>query len=389
MQLVDLLPELIILLAEFLSPAEEACLALCNRRFSHILGPRAWHALKILDSKDCLEFLSLWAADLPHLFPCHICVQFHRCSYVKWPQFNYSNSTLQDINLQDINVRNFYPRYFNPHYINHCIHKAGEYRPLTTGSFSVDFAHVQLVMKRHYYGSNHGIPLDAFFHTEVEERSDLKLVTLLSVDATIVANELLVRSQLWMMLPRHRCQEFLTIYVFHLFCYHFCISAEGHEIASDQIRSALEQLDKYGSCRLETQQCPECFMDFTLEAFNFKHGGIAFWATRWINLGSGIDPGDDRWRSHLSRSSRSPGAINRPPDMGSTRASFESNTSESVQKLTKGNIRKLFSKRKREFIRYGDDGIGWKMDFSLPHLCRWRFIPPQSREGGCDRHLGY
>lgn len=70
-------------------------------------------------------------------------------------------------------------------------------------------------MRRHYYGSDHGIPLDAFLQTKVEEKIDPMVVRLLSVDAVIVANELLVRSQVWALLPRHRRDEFVTKDLLH------------------------------------------------------------------------------------------------------------------------------------------------------------------------------
>lgn len=59
-QLLYLPPELITTIAEFLCPVPASCLALCNRQFSHILGPTVWPTLKLLEPEKRLEFLSFW-----------------------------------------------------------------------------------------------------------------------------------------------------------------------------------------------------------------------------------------------------------------------------------------------------------------------------------------
>ncbi len=50
-------------------------------------------------------------------------------------------------------------------------------------------------MNRHYLGPSYGFPLEAFQSTEAVESDYFGNIVLLSVDAQIVSNELLMRSQ--------------------------------------------------------------------------------------------------------------------------------------------------------------------------------------------------
>lgn len=75
-------------------------------------------------------------------------------------------------------------------------------------------------MKRHYFGPRHGFPLEAFQSTEAIESGLYGNIVLLSVDAQIVSNELLIRSQQWVLLPHNRRDELVTKRSFHHVCRH-------------------------------------------------------------------------------------------------------------------------------------------------------------------------
>jgi hypothetical protein len=61
--LSDLPPELIILIASMLSIQSAACLSLCNRAMSQILGPNTWRCLKLQDPEMRASFLSHLSKD--------------------------------------------------------------------------------------------------------------------------------------------------------------------------------------------------------------------------------------------------------------------------------------------------------------------------------------
>jgi hypothetical protein len=64
-KLSDLSPELILSVADFLPTSSSACLALCNRRHSYIIGPMAWASLRHQEEADRMAFLCVLARDLP------------------------------------------------------------------------------------------------------------------------------------------------------------------------------------------------------------------------------------------------------------------------------------------------------------------------------------
>ncbi len=67
-------------------------------------------------------------------------------------------------------------------------------------------------MKLHRHGSDHGIPLDALPFTEAQvcEQKDRECTSLLSVEARIAADELLTRTQQWILIPADKCDNFVS-----------------------------------------------------------------------------------------------------------------------------------------------------------------------------------
>ncbi|KAF4621525.1 hypothetical protein G7Y89_g14547 [Cudoniella acicularis] len=184
-------------------------------------------------------------------------------------------------------------------------------------------------MKRHYLGPSHGFPLEALRHTEViEERN----IALLSVDALIVDNELLMRSQHWVLLPHNRLNDFVTGRVFHI-CHHAGRRSgtagrkEAGGYVHDLVKSQLDMLEGDGECCAETRQCVKCPLDFVLDAVDLGDKGVTVVLTKWISLGAGLRPSDPKWQSHLFSSSARTGIVKgyEPHVLGSIRERFEGN----------------------------------------------------------------
>lgn len=180
---LDLPPEIIIQIAEFLPTLSAASLVLCNKRAAAQLGSRTWNLFS-KGSEDCINFLSILSRDLPRHHVCHGCSRFHLSSSIPLPS-DFSAPREPDPCFPEYPRgnrwgRTFIPRYFSP--------------------YELRFSHVQLALKRHHYGPNHGIPLSDLSHTDLKSTDDA--VYFFSVDARIASDKLVMRSQEWVVSRR-------------------------------------------------------------------------------------------------------------------------------------------------------------------------------------------
>ena len=76
-RLLDLPPEAILCIADFLPAHSAASLAFCNHSLSQVLGPQCWKPLRQHNHEARIAFLSALAKDLPGYFVCHICSLLH------------------------------------------------------------------------------------------------------------------------------------------------------------------------------------------------------------------------------------------------------------------------------------------------------------------------
>jgi hypothetical protein len=316
--LLDLPLELVLQIAELVPPVSVACFALCNRQLRRGLKRRARAFFRAANHNERIEYLTLLARDLPARFVCHTCFRLHRRSDVQLP-----GSTSR-------------------HRSRRCIYEAPSLRPGATFKFKVKFAHVHLIMKRHYHGAAHGLPLETLRHVEIDKGVNWGVTRLLSVDATIDSNELLLRSQQWILLRRSQRQEFARYEIFEALCYHVETGQLDRFRMRDFVSTRLERLDSGERSEVEVLQCQECDMDYTVDAVLFGKSRIAMLVTRWFNLGAGVDPLDEKWLCHHTHLSD-----RTPHDVGTIRARFESHGERSVQKLTAENIALLSSHHKR------------------------------------------
>ena len=360
-QLIDLPPELILLISDSLPAASTACLALCSHRFSRILGSSAWTSLQLQHQGHRMSFFYLLERDLPEYFACRRCKRLHQNNKVQWPM---SGKRLQDVPCVGVF------RLFGPP-------RTTMFRPSRTTMYLINYAHVQLVMKRHYYGPSHGLSIKCFLHTELKEYDARGTVELFSVDARIVSNELLMRSQQWILVSQHRSGEFVTRTLLHSICTHIRTGIWRDDRLLNVIRPRLNQLKAQGRCYTETEQCTKCHMDFVLDALDFGDGGVALFVTRWVNLGAGLDMADPKWIHHHWKVRR--GDMHYRHHLGSIQAGFESQAGKSLKELTAVNSLKLFSRREQKLYTHGSDGIVWKL-IEGGSRRRWHLIPPNSVE---------
>jgi hypothetical protein len=342
LELSDLPPELIILIASMLPTQSAGCLSLCNRAMSQILGPNTWRFLKVNPGMRA-SFLYDLSKDLPQYFVCYRCVQLHASSAVQWPR------TI-------------------PKTLTRCLREERSLEYCSQSGIFLRFPHIQLVMNRHYLGPSHGFPLEALRSIEVIESDLYKNIVSLSVDAQIVSNELLLRSQQWVLLPHNRRDELVTQHFFRRLCEHIWDVKAGDYLPT-LIKSRLDLLEEQGRCCTSTEQCLKCQMDFVMDVVDLGERGIAGCLTRWINLGAGLDPADPKWRSHLYKLSRREVTPNEPHPLGSIRSSFENQSTIPFKEFTARNTYNLLSRRERKLFTSREDGFTWKWVSRNPN--RW------------------
>lgn len=341
--LLRLPPEIILMVASMLPTPSAACLALCSRRLNHILGPGSRRSLQSEAPDVVLAFLLFFAKDLPQHFVCQECVCLHHMSAINWPRI--------------------ITRYLGPEG-SRCIWQGLDFRHLFFSRYRIYFPHIQLAMKQHYCGTDIGFPLEAFQHLEVEHDQIKQKTTLLSIDAQIVSNELLMRSQTWILLPWSRRDDFIddlaTNGLSNDICVHTRLGPLDPNLVPDMVGSILDQLEVGEECRTQTLKCPCCWVNYVLDAIDFGERGFVVLVTRWVNLGAGLNPADTKWQSHIT--TRTGKGAHHPHYPGDIRTSFEDQAEMSVEELTADNRLKMFSRRENRLICRESDGLVWKWD---------------------------
>lgn len=168
------------------------------------------------------------------------------------------------------------------------------------------FLHLQLAMRRVYYGPGFGISTETMSFTQVQGHcgswASPKVTALFSIQATICPTPLglVLRTQdimlfrgrrLDLLSPNPRSEDIhatLELYV----CAHL-----SRKEFTGMIQS-LVQIFKDGDKNPSfTYTCDRCNVDSQTEICELNND-IALIVTRWISLGPGLTPDDPRWRIH-------------------------------------------------------------------------------------------
>ncbi|TGO59658.1 hypothetical protein BCON_0042g00250 [Botryotinia convoluta] len=321
--LLGIPPEIIRMIAELLPENYAACLTLCSRSMKEILGDRYLKAMKNPPNQQfdfCrkveVKFVALLARDLPQHFACFECARIHRTRTIKWP--NNIKDHLGCVHCTR-NRQNIYClKFLSP--------------------FEIYFPQIYLAMKQHRSGIDIGFSLEAFRHLEVTHDQSTNITTLMSVDARFVSNELLLRSQTWILVPRSQKDRIIEKLAADRLSTRFCKHS-----ARSSLEVMVSELVRNKLSHTRTLQCPHCWMDFVIHLKRCGERGIAVVITRWINLGAGIDPKDWKWQCHIG----SKGLRHKQPPIN-IRKAFEDQEGLSVEEFNSGNQVKLLSERKNQ-----------------------------------------
>ncbi|KAB8201506.1 hypothetical protein BDV34DRAFT_216281 [Aspergillus parasiticus] len=272
---LDHLPtELVYMIAGNLTSCDRVCLALCNNRLLSVLGNGPQLAL---ENEFRAIFLTRLSQDLPEHIYCHVCSVLHGRRHIPppgpafWPSRCLAN----------------HKGLFNPWSFPFSIPWSSLYR--------FEHIHLQLAMKRHHCGPEHGVSTDSLAYVEIQLLQN-SITTLVSFDVQIVrASSLCLRIQTWMLgkeLPSKLVEE-------KWICAH--ISMGDHHIF-EIVRAAWDAAMESSPGRppvLDTHRCVACGLDYQIDATTCGTAGIALIVTKWLDLGPGLDPTDVRWTRHL------------------------------------------------------------------------------------------
>ena len=304
--LPDLPLELLLMVAEDLSPVDFACLALCNRRLLSSLGSACRDLPKSRtggpEDGPRIDFLTRFSRDLPQYHVCHACLRLHLWRKVALPGPKFKLAAC--VESLDGSVHRLKKPLYIIHYPSHAYYK-------------FYFVHLQLAMRRFYHGAPFGIPVQSLLYTEVgvnrityealrptkphdeEEFQCSHMTTLLSVDARICSEPpgFYLRTQELAVVRQHN----LSLLFPHPKngSMHSCM----HLGRISKLKAVVHELiDKYRSDTTtrprDHGRCDKCNTSWQIEIRKMGQKDVCLVFTRWLDLGPGLSPDDNRWRCH-------------------------------------------------------------------------------------------
>ncbi|KAE8361873.1 hypothetical protein BDV27DRAFT_166544 [Aspergillus caelatus] len=365
--------EILYMIVKSLDPAAKACLSLCNRHLHSLFGEKrpfrirteAWHRLH-----------TNLARDRPSLIYCRVCAHFHRREDISPPGPAWQTDV-------------HFPRH-NTDQTMRCLQWCLSIHQ-TESLYQFNYVHVQLAMKRHYCGPEHGISTDELAHVEVLKSPSRRLTSLLSVDARVCASSggkasLCLRLQNWVLMPDFHVHRLPFIRV----CGHSNLHAphvyaviqrgleacmwRGFEARESEREIGKETETEAQSEAPRTFHCPPCDTTFQVEVRLCGNEGVAVVVSKWLDLGAGLDPHDERWRRHICTDRLDMREVVLPPQE-SVRTRVERDSPVSLEELTRRNSSLLEgSTYTRRLDHWFDDVWVLQGNKRLPLYC---YLPPK------------
>ena len=364
-------PELVFLIASYLSPVDASCLALCSHHFmafspgfDDLLG-KSFPGVRTggPGEKLRIDLLTRLARHLPQYYLCYACLRLHLWRQIALPSPNFELRRCFD-SIEDRCSTLLMPAHIcqYPAYAPHEFH----------------FVHLHLAMRRFCFGPSFGIPTESLTYTYVSiaplypRMSEREFwashrTGLMSVEARVCPNPpgLCLRIQNLAVVKRqsvrHLCQEDDTVRV----CEHIGSYKSNF---SDYIRSLIEtycQQDQEDIGRLLRQgRCDRCNTSWKLELREIEKKDICLLLTQWKDLGPGLDPEDDRWRTQQDyirqRTLKASEIVDDPRmrfEMQSNEPASSSSQALSQENMFLRNVSLLRAERYRTVMRRW--GPGW------------------------------
>ncbi|EAW10947.1 F-box domain protein [Aspergillus clavatus NRRL 1] len=370
--LEDLPLEILYLIAESLDPAAKACLSLCNHRLHGLFGQKhpfrirteAWHTLH-----------TSLARGHPSLIYCRLCAHVHRREDISPPGPAWQTTASFPRHGTEPAMRG----------LQWClaVHQ-------TESLYQFNYMHVQLAMKRHACGPEHGIATADLAHVEVLTVPSRRLTSLLSVEAEVCAAprgqaSLCLRLQNWALLrephvhrlPFMRICAHRNVHVPHV----SAVIQKGLEEYRWRAFEARESGTRTGtgtetpSEPPQTFHCPSCDTTYQVEVRTCGDDGVAVVVTKWLDLGAGLDPQDHDWTRHIFGDRLDRRAAMHALPEESVRTRFERSSAVSREDLTRRNSGLLEGRAYTRKMDHWFDHV-WVLQGNkrLPIYC---YLPPK------------
>ena len=311
------------MISDHLSPADSACLALCNhyllRCFEGTFSKNFSNGRSRTPSPTDdarIELLTRLSYNLPQYYLCNICLRLHLWRNVGLPNSSspgFSHSP-DDLDIHpDLNFK--FGQYITGHL------SASKY-------YSFNFVHLQLAMRRLYHGPEFGIPVESFLYTEVSAmkfrpknvteshmimcllplpfkrvsegltRRNI-MMTLVSAEARICSTPpgLCMRTQYMALVKRGNVPQLWTGYSNDLII--ICNHITSYDTSFQSILSA--QLYRY--CLAENThfvtnegRCDYCNTCWHLQLASVGRNQASMTLTLWMDFGPGLSDEDFDWK---------------------------------------------------------------------------------------------
>jgi hypothetical protein len=304
--------ELLWMISEHLSLVDLACLALGNHRLLSSLAGTAFRDFTNTNGRNGnptddarIKLLSRLSRDLPQYYLCFICLRLHSWKNTRLPSYFHIDCSdgleIKDQCLQTpLPVCYYYPSYTFYHF---------------------RFVHLQLAMRRFYYGPGFGIPVESMLYTEVarhhirakaplwlqppvnniSEKDPQKdaMITLFSAEARICSTPpgLCLRTQEIAVVARQNVPRMWPSPENGLveICRHI------HTHKPEFIDIFTSQIERYCSKTNPIKPADQgsydkCNPSWKLEMRTLDENNASLTLTRWIDLGPGLSPNDAQWR---------------------------------------------------------------------------------------------
>ncbi|CZR67217.1 uncharacterized protein PAC_17116 [Phialocephala subalpina] len=245
--LIDFPAEIRQIIADHMPTPAAVCLILSCHYLEKFLRERTWPRVREAKRGTRMEIVLALSKDLPQYFASHTCARLEKVSSIKWPCDYDQQSQIINSSLKH------WPEGW-PHFI------------VAHSRYFIHFVHVQLAIERRRQGLEYGTPLNPFALMEFQTCSYEQLSSLESVEARIESDELLLRSQWWIIMSRQQMDEIATteIKAWTNSALHFELTANINDfIRSEPLVPQLMQACIRG-CQLSHMKWNQYPMDFLL-----------------------------------------------------------------------------------------------------------------------------
>ncbi|OBT43998.1 hypothetical protein VE00_05667 [Pseudogymnoascus sp. WSF 3629] len=169
--------------------------------------------------------------------------------------------------------------------------------------YALQYVHVQLAMERHRHGPEFGISLDIFEHTEVETNREHGTITLISTEARIASNKLLLRTQTCILGSPKLPTVSNKVHALSL-----CRRIGTTLCNGPPMNGPMDnRFVKVKSSSYDMSwECWDCLSNYRIDFLDFGGLGNAIVTTRWFDLGSVMQPSDAKPLLYLAQQKLDP-----------------------------------------------------------------------------------